>query len=145
MAKMAPLPISDIKHLIPQKAPFEMVDTLLEYTENSLTSSFTIKATNIFVEENIFKESGLIENMAQTVALHTGYSYFLKGEKAPTGYIGSIKIVTINQLPKPEDTIVTRAKILHEFNGITMVDVVVKLGTVELASGQMKTVIAREH
>ena len=141
---MASLPISDIKHLIPQKAPFEMVDTLLDYSEKTLTSAFTIKATNIFVEEDTFKESGLIENMAQTVALHTGYSYFLKGEKAPTGYIGSIKTIRVNQLPRQGDTIITTANILHEFNGVTMVDVVVKLNSVEIASGQMKTVIAQQ-
>lgn len=141
---MGGLPILDIKHLIPQKAPFEMVDTLLDYSENSLTSAFTIKASNIFVEEDTFKESGVVENMAQTVALHTGYSYSLKGEKAPTGYIGSIKTITIHRLPKCGDTIITTATILHEFNGVTMVDVLVKLGTVEIAAGQMKTVIAQE-
>lgn len=141
---MAAFPLSDIKHLIPQKSPFEMVDTLLDYSENSLTSAFTIQSSNIFVEEDSFKESGVIENMAQTVALHTGYSYFLKGEKAPMGYIGSIKTVTINSLPKCGDTIKTTATILHEFNGVTLVDIVVKLGPIEIASGQMKTVIAQE-
>ena len=120
-----------------------MVDALLEYSENSLTSSFTIKEANLFVEGSRFTEPGIVENMAQTVALHTGYSYFLKGEKAPTGYIGSIKYVSINHLPKCGDTIVTTANILHEFNGVTMVDVVLKLNTVEIASGQMKTVIAQ--
>ena len=138
------LPILNITHLIPQKAPFEMVDALLEYSDNSLTSSFTIKESNLFVENKIFRESGLIENMAQTVALHTGYSYFLQDKQAPTGYIGSIKTVTIDQLPKCDDTILTTATILHEFNGITMVDVVVKLNGVEIASGQMKTVIAQD-
>lgn len=141
---MATLPILDIKHLIPQKAPFEMVDTLLAYSENMLTSALTIKPSNIFVEEDIFKESGVIENMAQTVALHTGYSFFLKGEKAPTGYIGSIKTVSIDRLPKCGDTLNTTATILHEFNGVTMVDIVVKLGAEEIATGQMKTVIAQE-
>ena len=138
------LPILDIKHLIPQKAPFEMVDALLEFSEKSLTSSFTISENNLFVEDNIFKESGVVENMAQTVALHTGYSYFIENKEAPTGYIGSIKTVTINQLPKCNDTIFTTATILHEFNGVTMVDVVVKLNDEEIASAQMKTVIAQD-
>ena len=38
-----------------------------------------------------FVESGIIEHMAQSVALHTGYQFYLRKEQAPTGYIGSIK------------------------------------------------------
>ena len=35
--------------------------------------------------------------MAQTVALHTGYDTLLKEEPAPTGYIGAIKKIEIDQ------------------------------------------------
>jgi len=81
--------------------------------------------------------------MAQTVALHTGYDYFLKGEEAPTGYIGSIKKVAVFQLPKLKETITTEALILHEFMGVTMVEVKVSNRNNEvIASAQMKTVIA---
>ena len=87
------LPIYDITNLIPQKSPFEMVDTLLEFSKTSVTSSFSIPKENLFVVNGKFTESGLVENMAQTVALHTGFSYFVEGKPAPTGYIGSIKSI----------------------------------------------------
>jgi predicted hotdog family 3-hydroxylacyl-ACP dehydratase len=90
-------------------------------------------------------ESGLIENMAQTVALHTGYDFFLKDEVAPTGYIGSIKKVDILKLPALNDIITTKVDILHEFNGVTMVAVkVYNANEEEIASGEMKTVIANQ-
>ena len=89
------LPITDISNLIPQKIPFIMVDTLLEFSPKKIVSSYHIPDSNLFIQDNQFLESGLIENMAQTVALHTGYDYFLKGEDAPTGYIGSIKKVEV--------------------------------------------------
>ena len=137
------LPITDISHLIPQKTPFVMVDTLLDFSPERIISSFTIKDSNLFVKNNLFLEPGLIENMAQTVALHTGYDYFLKGEEAPTGYIGSIKKADIYKLPKLNDVITTEVQILHEFMGVTMVDVKAYNTNKEcIASAQMKTVIA---
>ncbi|MFL0353030.1 hypothetical protein [Xanthomarina sp. GH4-25] len=136
-------PITDISHLIPQKKPFVMVDTLLDFTNSKVVSSFLIKEDNLFVKNNILLESGLIENMAQTVALHTGYDFFIKNEEAPTGYIGSIKKVEISKLPALNDIITTKVDILHEFNGVTMVAInVFNNDNEEIASSEMKTVIA---
>ncbi|WP_416236539.1 hypothetical protein [Xanthomarina sp. F1114] len=137
------LPIKDISHLIPQKSPFVMVDCLLDFTENKVVSSFKIIESNLFLKNNRLLESGIIENMAQTVALHTGYDFFLKNEIAPTGYIGSIKKVEILKLPQLNDIITTKVDILYEFNGVTMVAVKVfnELNE-EIAFGEMKTVIA---
>ena len=136
-------PIQDVSHLIPQKVPFVLVHSLLNFTSEKVVSSFTVLNDNLFVENKLLLEPGLVENMAQTVALHTGYDYFLKGEKAPTGYIGSIKTIIINKLPKVNDVIKTEATILHEFMGVTMVSVsVFNDKNEEIASGEMKTVIA---
>ncbi|GGG35380.1 hypothetical protein [Bizionia arctica] len=137
------LPITDISNLIPQKTPFVMVDTLMDFSSNHVVSSFKISEKNLFLINNSLSESGLIENMAQTVALHTGYDFFIKNEQAPTGYIGSIKKVTILKLPLLNEIITTKVDILYEFNGVTMVAVkVLNAKNEEIASGEMKTVIA---
>lgn len=138
------LPLTNISHLIPQKVPFVMVDTLLEFTQEKVVSSFKILDTNLFIENGELNEQGIIENMAQSVALHTGYDYFLKGEQAPTGYIGSIKKVAVFKRPALNDVITTKVDILHEFDGITMVKVIAyNTENEEIASGEMKTVIAK--
>jgi predicted hotdog family 3-hydroxylacyl-ACP dehydratase len=129
--------------LIPQKFPFVMVDKLYSYTETSLVSGFTIDENALFFQNGNFKESGIIEHMAQSVALHTGYQFYLRKEQAPTGYIGSIKDIVIKELPKLHDEIQTTVSIIQEFAGITLVDVVTKLNDVEIAKGQMKTVLAK--
>lgn len=140
---MESLPITSIAHLIPQKKPFVMVDTLVAFSNEKIVSRFTILDSNLFVQDHLFLESGLIENMAQTVALHTGYTFYLKGEPAPTGYIGSIKKVNVLKLPKLRDTITTEASILHEFMGVTMVKIIAyNAKNEEIASSEMKTVIA---
>lgn len=132
-----------VETLIPQRFPFVMVDALYEYSETALVSGFTIQEDSFFFQSNNFTESGLIEHMAQSVALHTGYQFFLRKETAPTGYIGSIKDILIYELPKLNDEIRTTVSILQEFGGITLVDVVTKLNGVEIAKGQMKTVLAK--
>lgn len=132
-----------VENLLPQKFPFVMVDKMYDYTETSLISGFTIQKESLFFQDGNFVESGLIEHMAQSVALHTGYQFFLKKEPAPIGYIGSIKDVEIRKLPKLNDEIRTAITIIQEFAGITLVDVVTKLNGEEIASGQMKTVLAK--
>lgn len=132
-----------VEKLLPQKFPFVMVDKMYDYTETSLISGFTIQKESIFFQDGNFVESGLIEHIAQSIALHTGYQFFLKNEPAPTGYIGSIKDIEIRQLPKLGDEIQTTVSILQEFAGITLVDAVTKLNDTIIAAGQMKTVLAK--
>ncbi len=132
-----------VEGLIPQKAPFVMIDTLFRFEENAIVTGFTIPGDHIFTDNGLFAESGLVEHMAQSVALYTGYQYYLKKEDAPTGYIGSIKDIEILELPHAGDRLVTEAKVLQEFMGITLVDIVTKKDNIQIASAQMKTVLAK--
>lgn len=133
---------SFVENLIPQKFPFVMVDKLLSFSENEITAGLTVPETNIFVNEGVFQEAGLIEHMAQSVALYTGYQFFLKQEPAPVGYIGSIKTIEIFQLPQLGAEIETTVNVLHEIMGVTLVDISSKINNIEIARGQMKTVLA---
>ncbi|PAM92678.1 hypothetical protein B4N84_21325 [Flavobacterium sp. IR1] len=132
-----------VENLLPQKFPFVMVDKMYSFTQTSLVSGLKITNDNIFFDQDTFLEAGLIEHMAQSVALHTGYDFFLRNEVAPTGYIGSIKEIEIKQLPKIGDSIQSTVTILQEFAGITLVDIVTTLNNEEIAKGQMKTVLAK--
>ncbi len=139
------LPILDknfVENLIPQKFPFVMVDKLIDFKDNEIVVGLTVPEDNIFVKDGVFQESGLIEHMAQSVALYTGYQFYLKQQPAPVGYIGSIKNIEINQLPKLNDEVETIVTVLNEFMGVTLVDISTKLNGVEIAKGQMKTVLA---
>jgi len=132
-----------VENLLPQKFPFVMVDRMYSFTETSLISGLDIQKDNIFIDNDTFLEAGLIEHMAQSVALHTGYQFFLKNEKAPTGYIGSIKEIEIKKLPQVSNNIQSTVTILQEFAGITLVNIVTTLNNEEIAKGQMKTVLAK--
>jgi len=131
-----------LQTLIPQKQPFVMVDTLTNYTENRIVSEFTITSQNILVDEKHFSGPGLIENMAQTIALHTGYKYYLKKLPAPTGYIGAIKKAEVIELPKVNQKLTTTVEILHDIMDVTLVLAKVECNGVLMASSEMKTVLA---
>lgn len=138
------LPTSDkdfVESLIPQRFPFVMVDELSDYSENHLLSGFEIKEDNLFIQDGLFQASGLIEHQAQSVALHTGYKYYLLGKDAPTGYIGAIKSFEAEMLPKVGDQLKSEVTILNEVMGVTLVDIVTKLNGEVIAKSQMKTAV----
>jgi 3-hydroxyacyl-[acyl-carrier-protein] dehydratase len=138
------LPTSDqnfVESLIPQRFPFVMVNSIAAYSETELVSGFEIQPDNLFVHDGIFQASGLVEHQAQSVALHTGYKFYLLGKEAPTGYIGAIKSFEVYTLPKAGDILKTEVKILNEIMGVTLVDAVTKLNNEIIAVSQMKTVV----
>ncbi len=138
------LPTSDqnfVESLIPQRFPFVMVNSIASYSERQLVSGFEVKEENIFVQDGIFQASGLVEHQAQSVALHTGYKFYLLGKEAPTGYIGAIKTFEAIQLPKLGDKLISEVSIINEMMGVTLVDIVTKLNDDVIAKSQMKTIV----
>ncbi len=101
--------------LLPQKFPFQMVDTLLEVNETEIKTSFLIHKENVLVVDGFFSEGGLLENMAQSAAAGTGYLFTSQGKNVPLGYIGAIKHISILTCPavgtQIETEIITRNKI----------------------------------
>ena len=138
-------PINDsnfIIDLIPQKWPFVMVDKLHHFSENQIISGLTIKKENLFCIQNTFNEPGLIENMAQTVAMHKGYTYYLRNEPAPIGYIGAIKKAEIFVLPQLGDELTTTVTILHDIMGVTLVNAQIECNQKLIAISDIKTALA---
>ena len=133
-----------IGKLIPQKTPFVMVDKLLYFEEKKVVAGLTISEENIFTHNNQFTAPGLIEHMAQSVALYTGYQFFLKKEPAPTGYIGAIKKAEIFELPSIDQELKTTVIILHDIMGVTLVTAETECNGKIVASSEMKTVLAQK-
>jgi 3-hydroxymyristoyl/3-hydroxydecanoyl-(acyl carrier protein) dehydratase len=112
---------TNIIHLIPQRAPFVMVDKIL-FSENGKTvTSFFIKEDNIFSENGFFREPGMIENIAQSVAAGRGYEGAKENKPPQIGYIGSIKKLKINFFPKINTEIKTEITILNQVLNFTSV------------------------
>lgn len=138
-------PIDDLNVIyecIPQRHPMLMVDAMLNYQPTSLKASLLIRNDNIFIRDGCLQETGVIEHMAQAIALHTGFSYYLRQEHAPIGYIGSIDNLDILSCPRVGNRIVTHIQVIQEFSGVTLVEIECRENGQLIAKGKMKTVIA---
>jgi 3-hydroxyacyl-[acyl-carrier-protein] dehydratase len=143
--KKLPATPTEIRELIPQRHPFVLVDSILEYDEKMVVAGFTIPSKHVLVKsDGELTEAGLIEHFAQSIALHQGYEYFLKDLPAPVGYIGSIKNIEIFSLPVANQQLVTKIEILSQMLGVTLVKGEVSVNGAVIARGEMRTVIVEQ-
>ena len=113
-------PGENIISFIPQRAPFVMVDEIIYSDETFTRSKFLVKDDNIFVQHGVFKEPGLIENIAQTVAAMEGYAAQLKNKPVRLGYIGAVSKLVISGFPKINEDIITEIKIEKQFFNVIL-------------------------
>jgi predicted hotdog family 3-hydroxylacyl-ACP dehydratase len=130
-----------ITEYIPQKPPIEMVDAIVRYEDKSIVTQFEVCADNIFVQDGIFREPGITENMAQTAAAKAGYETKLKNGPPFIGFIGAIKDLKIFSLPKVGDIITTTVTVKMDVMGITLIGAVSECNAKQIAECEMKIVI----
>ena len=113
----------DIQNYLPHRAPMLMVDLILDIDANFVETIFLIKEGNIFVENDVFIEAGLIENTAQTCSSIVGKKYFFDEDGTENenvnviGFISALKNLKIYALPKVGDSIITKATLVSKFAG----------------------------
>ncbi|HEX9980517.1 MAG TPA: ABC transporter permease [Flavobacterium sp.] len=111
----------DIKNYLPHRAPMLMVDWILVLDNQQVETIFTIKSDNIFVENGIFCESGLIENAAQTCSSIVGKGYCVDENNqdregvAVMGFISALKVLKIHSLPSVGSTINSKSVLISKF------------------------------
>jgi predicted hotdog family 3-hydroxylacyl-ACP dehydratase len=130
-----------ILEFIPQRPPVVMVDTLYACDEKGSKSGLKILSENIFCENGIFSEAGIMENIAQTAAMHVGYLCKKNNVPVPIGFIGAVKNLEIFSFPKEGNKIETTIQIENEVFGITLISGKVMFEGKLMASAEMKIVV----
>ena len=110
-----------ITDYIPHRAPFIMVDNLLSVNGERFESDFRIEEDNVLVENGIFQETGLIENIAQTCAAAFGYLDRAQNGEPKIGFIGAIGRLEVFSLPPVHTTIRTVVTPTHQLGNIYMI------------------------
>lgn len=111
----------DIKNYLPHRFPMLMVDMILVMDEEKVETVFEIKENNIFVQNNLFIEAGLIENAAQTCSSIVAKDFFVdannkdKVDVDVVGFISAIKTLKIHKLPTIGTTIKTISVLVSKF------------------------------
>lgn len=115
-----------------------MIDRIVSIEGKTTVTAFTIRGDNIFCENGLFREPGLIENMAQTAAAGAGLKPGIKEGEAPLGFIGGIRNLKIFALPGEGDELTTRVTVEHEVFDATVVNGKIFLGDQIIAECELK-------
>lgn len=109
------LPMS-IREYLPHREPMLMVDTIVRLDSQFIETTFQIKDSNIFLENEYLNEIGIIENAAQTSSGIVGCPHFESNKHKEgykiQGYISTIKSVKIHSLPPKNSILQTRGELL---------------------------------
>lgn len=137
----------DIRILLPQQPPMVMIDRLLAADEQSAETSLLIREDNIFVTDGKLNAYALIEVMAQTCAAQLGYvDKCLKGEQGVrVGYIGSIKKMHIDDVPKVGETLTTRMEVQEDFMNMKLVAVESFVNDRQIATAELTIAISEDR
>jgi len=127
--------------LIPQKAPFVLIDTLVSSTTDTFCSAFTIPAEHVLVINGKLLEAGLIENAAQTAALGMGYTAKQQGAPPPLGFIGAISKLAVTGRAAVGDQLETTVIVRYEVMSARVLEAKVECGGKLLASMELKVFI----
>lgn len=142
----------DVLKFIPQRPPIVVVHGLIEHSDNSSISEFHVEEGHLFVRDGKFLPSGLMENIAQTSALRSGYHFAKQMENAqgeaqepPIGFIGALKNFVVTDLPSVGSVLKTKVTVLHEVMGMQVVEASVQCGRNIIASCEMKIFLSQEN
>ena len=128
----------DILKFIPQRRPIVMVHQLASADDDSATTQFDIEPDNVFIDNGSFAEPGMVENIAQTAAVHIGYQCSRKNIPIPIGYIAAIKDLKVKGLPLVNSTITTSVKVVNKVLDITVVQGMITQGSETLCTCEMR-------
>jgi len=118
-----------------------MVGELLYSDDIVSRTSFTIPADNILVEDGSFTDTGIMENIAQTVAAGAGYAAIAAGKPVQIGYIGAVKNFEVFSLPAVGDTLQAEVVFKQQVFNVTIVNGTVSCNNNKVATCEMKIFI----
>lgn len=129
----------DITELIPQRQPMLMIDRLTFAGENSARGLLFIKSSNIFCQEGLFQEAGMMEFIGQTAAAHHGYLSLSEHKEVKPGFLVQIKNFTVRSLPAADTEIFSEITVEDELLEYTCITGKVLQNNTVIAEGELIT------
>ncbi len=131
----------DIHDILPQREPFILVDKLTYIDDTSTRTEVTIADNCIFVSDGTYISEGLIEIVAQTCAARIGYiSKYVLHKGVSIGYIGAIRALEQNYIPKVGDNLICSIDILDQVFNMSRAKAVIYCGTQVVLTTEIKIV-----
>ena len=124
---------------IPQRPPIVMIDDILLSQDDVFVTNLLVRPDNIFVEDGRLRETGLMENIAQTSAARVGFCS--DGAHVPIGVIGGINQFELHRLPEVGQTLVTTIRVVAGVANALVVESTVTCEEELVATCNMKVFI----
>ena len=118
---------NEIINYIHQRDPFIAVHDILQVTDEFAETQFEVLPESIFVTNGLLRESGLIENIAQTAAAQMGHVCKIKGLQIPLGYIANIKNLSVFILPPIGSVLTTSIRVTNHVMSVILLEGIVRL------------------
>lgn len=136
----------DTRELLPQQPPFVMVDKLMHFDETVTTTTFEVRADNIFVNDSTLNACALAENIAQTCATRLGFvnKYILK-RAIQLGFIGSIRNMQVMRTPSVGEKLTTTITVREQIMGLTLVDATILVEEETIVTAEMKIALSDQE
>jgi predicted hotdog family 3-hydroxylacyl-ACP dehydratase len=130
-----------VHRLLPQAPPFTMVDSLFFCNNKKAISGLLITIDNPLVASGYFQEPGLLENIAQTVALKAGYEAAVLNQSPQIGFIASVKDFLVHNLVPVGEMLITEIEILMTFENMLVVNGHSHYNNIPVASCELRLFI----
>lgn len=137
--KIKEIPISI---LLPQRAPFIMVDRLVDFDRMHTTTEFLVREDCLFVKNGELETKGMVENVAQTCAARMGYINYIAQKNVKLGYIGAIRHMTFLRCPKVGELLTTSIVVREEVFRMTLVYAEIRVGDEVISTAEMKIALS---
>ena len=123
-----------------------MIGTLVHFDKTLTVTETEVQKSNIFVDDDCFSASGLMENIAQTCAARIGYvnKYILK-KGIQLGFIGAVRNFEVIDLPYVGDVITTRVEVKEEVFGMTLAEASITCGDKVLVTSEIKIAVKEQE
>jgi predicted hotdog family 3-hydroxylacyl-ACP dehydratase len=129
---------TQIINYIPQRDPFIAVHDIVQATDEFAQTQFEVLPEGIFVRNGLFREPGLLENIAQTAAVQMGVACKKEGRPVPSGYIASIKDLKIFSLPPIGALLTTSIHITNRVLSVILLEGKVRLKDTVVCQCEMR-------
>lgn len=131
-----------ITNLIPQRAPFVMVDWVLSCDMTDAVTEFVIREDNIFLDDGKLSPAGMVENMAQSCAARMGCINRLRNESVKIGFIGDIRNCQIIRQPRQNEVVKTLVHVIEDVFSLTLAEVEVSVADEVIAKARIKIALS---
>ncbi len=118
-----------------------MVQTLEQCDANGASTQFKIPGDHVLVQGGLFREPGLVENIAQTAAARIGYICRQENKPVPIGFIGAVQQLKINRLPAAGEVLDTMISVRNQIFNATIIDGTITVAGQVIASCEMRIFI----